>query len=185
MCKRVLTSGLSVLILCVVASNLAAQPNVGAYFCGSGTELQDQQVCQGVGVIDTLCVVVQNPGCATGNIEFAISYPPSITWLMDFDTQLAVGTTPTGFQMFWPADQPPGQVFVCHVLIRWNCDSCIPPGNEPMQVIPHPGTGFLGSTSCGPLQILVPMTGLTSVVCPTVPVHETTWGQVKALYSLR
>ena len=183
MCRNPIVAGIMLLLLASSFSTVSAQPFVAVYFCGSGADFQEQQVCQGNGVLDTLCIVAQNY-CPTDNIQFAIDYPPSITWVADFDTQPATfGATPTGFNMSWTVQQPPGSVFICHVLIQWNCDNCDPPNNDPVRVVPHLVTGFLWSTSCGVLQVLVPMVGLTSLVCATVPVEATTWGRVKELYS--
>jgi hypothetical protein len=53
--------------------------------------------------------------------------------------------------------------------------------NQPCIVTAHPGTGFVGGVDY-PNYDLVPAVGMTSLVCPTVPLEDTTWGKIKSIY---
>lgn len=138
--------------------------------------------CPGVGVLDSLYIALVNADAFVSGVEFAVSYPPEVTFLAEFDKQpVNVGTTPTGFSQGW-ALPPNGfsAVYVCGVQFLWACDGCSV-FDSPIVVIPHPVSGFLGYTDF-PAYTQIPAVGMTSLICATIPVEETTWGQVKSLY---
>lgn len=183
--ERKLRFAALVAVLCIVvpATNASSQVgNIGAFFC-DGQTLQAAAVCQGVGVLDTLCVVAWSPTCQVYGVEFAIDYPPAVTVVSEtFATPTAFGTTSTGVSMLFPTLQGPGSVTLAEVVVMWNCDHCQGYFGQAITVIPHPGTNFLGLTSCGFLTVLEPLQGLQTTICAIVPVEETNWGRVKALY---
>ena len=181
---RFATMVVLVLMASVVIVSAQTSPFVAVYFDRTfQTEAQDP--CPGVGVLDTLYVELVNADVFVTGVEFAVNYPPELTWLADLNTQpVTVGTTPNGFSMGW-ADPQNGfgiALDVCQVMVIWNCDGCVNT-DVPIAVVPHPtsGTGFVAFTDF-PGYNLFPAVGLTSLICATVPTQETTWGQIKSLY---
>ncbi len=180
--KKVLALALAVALMGMASSNVSAQvPNVQVYFDDIAHTAKN---CAGVGVMDTLLVVANNFNMWMNAIEYSIQYPPSLTWVADLSpSPLNIGNTPSGVATSFP--QPVNAfnpAVVMQVLVMWNCDVC---GGTPDAVVvqPHPQTGFVRA-SRWPDNALVAGVGMTSLVCPgVVPVEETTWGQVKALYN--
>ena len=128
-----------------------------------------------------LYIALVNANAFVSGVEFKVEYPPEVIWLADFDKQVAIGTTPTGFSQGWAIPVNGfSAVYVCGVNIFWNCTGCVN-FNVPIVVVPHPDTGFLGYTDF-PGYAQFPAVGMTSLICATIPVEETTWGQVKSLY---
>jgi hypothetical protein len=173
---------LVVVALMVTAVAVSAQtPYIAVYF-DSGLSLESKNCPGPVG--DVLYVGGVNFNAFIVGAEFAIQYPPSMTWLGDLNTpQVTIGSTPTGISMGYPlpiaAFSP---IELCRVAILWACPECEGYWDQPIRVVPHPFTAFLGFVDY-PQNDLVPTGGLTAIVCPnTVPIEDTTWGQVKALY---
>lgn len=177
---RVTVFAFAVVMLLGASVASAQQPIVGIYFNEGGSI--EQQNCPGPFVLDSLYVVASNFNVFITGIEFMVSYPPSMAWVSDFDTQpVTIGTTPTGLSMGWAI--PQNGFFplnVLSVLIQWNCTGCTTP-NEPVSVVPHPVSGKVRVTRWPDFQF-VDGIGLTALVCATVPVEETTWGNIKSLY---
>ncbi len=180
--KKVLALVLALAVMGMMAQTVSAQvPFVQVYFDDLAHTSKD---CPGAGTLDTLLVVAHNFNIWMTAIEYSIQYPPSLTWLGDISpSPVNLGNTPSGVATAFPtplnAFQP---VLVMQVLVNWECTTC---GGTPEAVIvgPHPGSGFLRATRY-PDNATVIGVGMTSLVCPgTVPVQETTWGQVKALYN--
>ncbi len=185
MCKRVFGTGFVFLflVLSIGVASAQTQPFIAVYFDQTfQTEAQDP--CPGIGVLDTLYVELVNANVFVTGVEFAINYPPELSYLLDFDKQgTVIGSTPTGFSMGWAIPQNGFGVAidVCKVLVQWTCDGCATIDVE-LPVVQHPYTGFIGFTDF-PNFDLFPAVGLTSLICPTVPTQDTTWGKVKSLYS--
>ena len=74
-------------------------------------------------------------------------------------------------------------MLVCEVLVTWMCDACV--GNENAELVVNP---YFNQTDVQatrwPDNVLFTAIGMTSLVCATVPTEETSWGKVKALYSV-
>ena len=186
MSKRVFATGFALLFLVLSVGIVSAQtsPFVAVYFDRS-FQIEDQNPCPGIGVLDTLYVELVNANVFVSGVEFAVNYPPEVAWISDLNTQPAtVGQTPIGLSMGWGTPQNGFNIAldVCQVLIMWNCDGCATT-DVPIMVLPHPatGTGFVAFTDF-PNYDLFPAVGLTSLICATVPAKETTWGQIKSLY---
>jgi hypothetical protein len=181
--KKVLAVVLTVAFISLWAYSASAQtPHVVVFF-DEDFWTQTTEVCQGIGTLDTLSVVAVGWNMFISAIEYSVSYPPSLIWLADLPvTQLNIGTTPSGVATTWGLPQngfePLG---IMNVLVSWNCDDCTGYQNDPIVVGPHPLTGFL-RVARYPDNELIEGVGLTSLVCPVVPVEEQTWGGVKALY---
>jgi len=179
---RFATMVVVVLMASVVVVSAQTSPFIAVYFDQS-FQVEAQDPCPGIGVLDTLYVELVNADVFVTGVEFAVNYPPELTWIADFDKQEAtVGTTPVGFSMGWAVPQNGFGVAidVCKVLVMWNCDGCTV-ANSPVSVVANPFTGFIGYTDF-PNFDLFPAVGLTSLICPTVPTQDSTWGKVKSLY---
>ena len=175
-----------VLCLVICATTVSAGvPNVAVFF--------DKNLQQMVGtcpyapegsVLDTVFVVANNFDMWMGAIEYSIQYPPQVVWLIDLypANTLTIGTSPYGITTAWtiPANAFVGLV-VQRAVILWVCDGCGSSVNEPLVVLPHPMSGFLRAVRWPDL-VNVNAVGLTSIICPTIPAQETTWGGIKALY---
>lgn len=174
---------LVVVALLATAVAVGAQtPYIAVYFDQYHT--QETETCQGIGNLDTWYVAAVDFNVFITGAEFAIQYPPAVIHLADVNTPpVTIGNTLTGVSMGWPLPQNGyGLLSVCQVQVFWNCDYCVAPFlNNAVRVVAHPVTGFLGVTDF-PNFNLVPGIGLTALICATVPVEDTTWGQVKALY---
>jgi len=181
---RIATLVVVALMAAVVTVN-AQTPYIAVYFDQYyGQETKD---CPGF-VMDTWYVAAVNFNTYITGADFRILYPPAVTYLSDLGLPpVSVGNTNTGLSMAFALPQNGyNLVPLCQVRVFWNCDNCGRPNgpfvNNQVTVVANPNTGFLGVTDF-PNFNLVPGTGLTAVICPeTVPVEESTWGQVKALY---
>jgi len=159
----------------------AQTPWVGVFFEDT---LHDMQMnCPGMGIVDTVFVVAGNFNAWLSGIEYKIDYPTQLGWISDFDTPaVTLGTTPTGISQGWgiPVNAF-APVVVTKVLVQWNCVDCVSP-DIPVDVVPHPESGFVRATDFPDYEFINGV-GLRSLICSTVPTEETTWGQVKSLYS--
>lgn len=190
--KRVLAVAVALALVGLVAHNANAQiPNVVVYF-DAQYYTQTQIDCQGDMVTQNWYIVANNLNTRIKAIEYAVQYPLAATHLADIDVPGAIsfGTTDTGVATgygstpdgFLDAFQP---ALLMTVLVQWHCDTCLdPPGysDQAVVVVPHLVTGFLRAVRW-PDDFLMPLVGMTSIICPeVVPVEETSWGQLKALY---
>jgi hypothetical protein len=185
--KKVLAVVLAVAFVSMWAYAATAQtPHVVVFF-DEGAWTQTTEVCRGNGVLDTLAVVAVNFGMWMSAIEYSITYPDistaSLVWLADMPVApLNIGNTAAGVASSWPLPQNAfAPLGVMNVLVKWLCDDCSASTNAPIIAGPHLVTGFVRATRW-PDNVLFEGTGLTSLVCPVVPVEEKTWGGVKALY---
>lgn len=179
---RIATLVFAVLMVTAVAAS-AQTPYIAVYF-NSGFS-QEAIDCQGVGVFDTWYVAAVNFNMFLSGADFAIQYPPAVTWITDLQVWTVFqGTTPAGYSVGFPIPQNGfSPIPLVNVMVMWNCGECAAPWhNNPVKVVTNPATGFLGGVDY-PGFNLVPSTGLTALVCPLpIATEETTWGQVKAVY---
>lgn len=170
-------------------------PNVGVYFdggysqmaadCPTNDPLTDPQ-------LDILYVVANNFNMWMAAIEYQISYPVSISWQGDLiaSNQLKIGNSVVGIAISWPLPANAfGSLLVQRVAIEWACQNtgtveepdCGTASQTTITVGPYPGSDLRALQWPDNAETLG--VGLTSVICPgTVPVEETTWGGIKALY---
>jgi hypothetical protein len=137
-------------------------------------------------------VVAHNWNMWMQSIEYAIDLPPQLAFLgdnVDPATQLSLGDSPLsagGIAVTWTSR---GNAFhpllIEKVGILWLCQGC-PVQNIPVIVVQHPSTdwpnGLIRALEAGSFAEFGGV-GMTSMICPTVPVEETTWGGIKALYN--
>ncbi len=178
-------------IVCVIAiagSAQAQQPNIICYFNEGLTDASAD--CPPVGtmhgtVIDTIYVVANNFNMWMAAVEFKINYPTQLMWLGDdATTDMVIGNTATGISLAWPI---PLNAFESAVMVRgvvaWMCDGCAGPNQDvALDVVANPNLGHLRALRW-PDNVEFTAVGMRSLICAQVPVQETTWGQIKALYN--
>ncbi len=188
--KRTLTTGFGLLLLavCILPTSAQVQPYIGVFFDEFLT--QETKDCPGA-VLDTLYVALFNANGLVTNVSYKVVLPLAITPLADitgdldllFKDGISFGTG-TLFEFAQPQNgfipiRLPG------IRVQWTCTDCSGFDDALIVVEEAPVFGhgcpsysitFGASFSCA--------VGLTAVVCPNVlPVEETTWGKVKALYT--
>lgn len=172
------------------ASAQTATPYIQVYF-DPGYSLTVLEGCP-VDPVGTLYVVAHNFEMWMQSIEYAIEYPPQVTWLgdaVDDQFQLKIGSSPLangGIAITWTSR---GNAFSPLLLqtasVLYNCENCVEQ-NVPITVLKHPSTAWPEMWKVRAIRnpdfAEVWGVGMTSLLCATVPVEETTWGGIKALY---
>jgi hypothetical protein len=132
---------------------------------------------------DSAYIVVKNLNMYLQAIEYQVLYPAEMVWIGDdVGTALAIGNTSIGIAESWPLPQNAYVPYsVAKVTFMWNCTGGCPVKNIPIVIVPHPDTFKLRAIRWPDLGE-VPVIGMTSLVCATIPVEESSWGQIKALY---
>ena len=138
-------------------------------------------------VFDEIYVVANNFNMMMNAIEYRIEYPTILFFAGDYviDSGASVtGTSPDGISITFSTPQDAfGQFVIQRVSFIWMCDYC---GyailDTPVRVRPHPSSGKVRAVRWPDLEF-VEAIGQTAWICfAGVPVHETNWGRVKALY---
>jgi len=178
------TLAVALVALAALSGTVQAQvtPTVGVYFDQAYTVMQ--KPCAGPNVMDYAYVVAHNFNVFLSGMEYMISYPPTVQWVADLDIPAAtIGNTPTGIAMGFAQPLNNFQPALLHrIVFLWQCMGCDATNeDDPIVVLPHPESGFVRGTDF-PAYELVYGIGMTSLVCATVPVDETTWGKIKSLY---
>jgi hypothetical protein len=176
----------ALMVLCVVGnSSVSAQPSIAVYFDQINTE---SEVCLGPNVLDTLYIVAQNVNTFFNAIEYRVDYSPGsayFTFVGDLNSAgTVVGNSAVGVSLGWGLPHNGfNPVVVQRALVFWTCSGCGP--QDFIRVVPNPFTPDPIVAVEFPTNIKIPMIGLTSLICASVPAHETTWGKVKSLYSVQ
>ena len=178
--KKVLTTVFAVALMAFAMSASAQTPNIQVYFDENGSQTATD--CPAGGGFDQLTVIANNWNMFMSAVEYRIDYGPSFVFFGDIvDSPLVIGNSPAGISISWPLPQNAFDPFVVQrASVQWNCSDCAAT-NVPVQVLPNPASGKVQATRW-PDNVLFEGVGLTSLVCATVPVAETTWGKVKSLY---
>jgi len=178
----------SALLILVLGTSIASAqvPNVQVYFTSEWGAYGKASIeeCPGVGVLDTIYVVANNFNMWMSAVEYKVEYPPEVIWLADnTGSDINIGTSPTGIATSWPLPQNAFVPFAVNkVTIMYNCVGC-PRLDIPINVVPNP-TAISGEVQAvrWPDTALITAVGMQSLICPTVPVEDTSWGKIKALY---
>ena len=189
--KKILVVVFAVVVMLGAAQVNAQVPYVQVYF----DEFWQTSVlpsCPDVPVgtqVGTLYVVAHNFNMWLNGIEYMIEYPPEMTWLGDFigANQLSIGNSPAGIGITWPIPGNSfGGILTQTANILWMCEGC-GATNIAVTVVKHPSTPWpeqhLVRAVRWPDLEIVAGVGMASVVCPVIPVQETTWGGIKAQYN--
>ena len=183
--RKVLFVFSALLILSLGTSIVSAQtPNVQVFFDEyfGQTHLSQCPDAPTGTVVGTAYVVASNFGMWISAVEYGINYPAQLGFLGDNTGGLDIGSSASGIASSWPFPiNGYNPVLVNTVSFIFNCQLCFDQ-DIPIQVIPHPLTGFVRAVRW-PDNILFNGVGMTSLICPTVPSEETTWGNIKALYN--
>jgi hypothetical protein len=186
--RRILMKTVAIVVALLVLASvpLAAQtPTVQVYFDENFSGSGDCPSAPPGTVLDTLYVYANNFNMFMSSIEFQIDYPAQLSWVADVPSQdaLAIGTTPAGVALAWTIPQNAFEPFqMCQVLVTWQCDACAGLENTPLVVVGHPFSNQVRAVRW-PDNTEIIAVGMTSLICAVVPVEETSWGRVKALYN--
>jgi hypothetical protein len=185
--RKVLLVFSALLVLSLGTSIVSAQPtpNVQVFFDEyfGQTSLEGCPADAPGTVTGTLYVVASNFNMWISAIEYSIDFPPQIIFGGDDTGGLNIGSSPAGLATSWPFPiNGYSPVLVNKVTIIYNCQLCFEGMDIPITVIPHLLTGYVRAVRW-PDNTLVNGVGMKSLICPTVPAEETTWGNIKALYN--
>lgn len=141
------------------------------YTCSTGEIFNGYLVARNFNIwMQAIEYNVQYPGGGINKIGEAPAAP------------LAIGATDNyiaGYSLAWSVPQN-GFEPVLTTTVYFQCLECTP--DSPVIVIPNVVSGFVRATDY-PGNTFHYGIGMTSVLCPvTIPVENTTWGGVKALY---
>jgi hypothetical protein len=184
--KKVLAVVLAAAFVSIMAIGAVAQPVPYVQFYFDRNMTMTAMDCPGTSTdIQSGYIVAVNFNMLFTAIEYSVAYPPSMLYLADApvnENQLNIGFSNTGISSAWSLPllgfEP---IRILEVLYQWSCDNgCYDP--EAIIVGANPISGLLQFTRF-PDNILFEAIGMTSLVCPgVVPVEETSWGGIKALY---
>jgi hypothetical protein len=180
--KRVFVIVVALGLIALGAQTVAAQqlPHLMLYFDDLYTV--GSKDCPGV-ALDSCYIVAKNFDMWLQAIEFQVLYPPEMAWIADdAGTALVIGDTPSGIAASWPLPQNAFVPYaVAKVTFMWNCVAGCPQTDVPIRIISHPGSTKLRAIRWPDLGEIFPI-GMTSLICAIIPVEETSWGKIKALY---
>jgi hypothetical protein len=188
--RKVLLVFSALLIISLGTSIVSAQtPNVQVFFDEyfGKTHLDQCPVDPPGTVIGNAYVVASNFNVWISAIEYAIQYPPQLIFAGDNTGGLDIGQSAAnglngGIATSWPFPiNGYSPVLVNTVSFIFNCQLCFTQ-DIPIVVVNHEQTGFI-RIATWPDNILVNGVGMKSLICPTVPAEDTTWGSIKALYN--
>jgi hypothetical protein len=130
----------------------------------------------------TLYFVATDLNMWISGIEFSVSYPGDVTWLGDtYFSTLHIGSSPEGIAMTWSLPQNAYEpILVMKADISYF--ATIYQSNILVKAMPAPASGKLRAVRW-PDNAEIDLSGGWVTFCEeSIPVHETTWGKVKALY---
>lgn len=189
--KKILAVAFVIAILSVSAAS-AQTPFVQVFFdYGSGADPAGVCPPGPIGtVFDTVTVIAFGYDMWMTAIEYQIDYGPVLSWLADMviPGSLVIGDSPAGITIGYPVPQNAFDPLVVQTaLVLWLCDDCAPWPDTPFPVVNgHPAFagGSIVRATRWPDVVIVDGLGMSSTICPVViPVEDTTWGQLKSLYS--
>jgi hypothetical protein len=185
--RKVLVVLPALLLLTLAASSVNAQPipNIQVYFTTEygvyGKTHLDE--CPGVGVVDQIYIVASNFNMWMIAVEYKVQYPPYVSLVADVTGGIDIGFSDVGIATSWPLPQNAFVPFAVNKpWIQYNCEGC-PCDNICFKVVPNP-SALSGQVQAvrWPDNALIIGVGMESLICPTIPVEDTSWGQIKALY---
>lgn len=137
-------------------------------------------------VFDTLYIVAHNFDMWISAAEFAVDYGPHLSHWGErpVDTDLALGGTtgPNGVALSWPVPRSGwSAVLMMTVTVRWECSGCGGINDAEIVITGIPGHPNPRAVDFNTEESVYGV-GMKSLICASVPVEETSWGQIKALY---
>lgn len=191
--RKVLVVFSALLILVLATSIASAQtpvPNVQVYFTSTWGTYGNAQLDEcPVGTVGTLYVVANNFDMWMNAIEFYLELPALAGMTVLAESYpgggIAIGSpsyAAPGVAIAWPL---PVNAFVsvavAEIQVFYGGTCCDEGVNHAIIVHPHQETGLVRAIRWPDLAEFNGV-GMTSLICPTIPVEETTWGTIKALY---
>lgn len=184
--KRVIATGFALLLLALFIAPASAQTRyIGVYFdWGLTTEQANCPSAPPLTVADTIWIAMVDWDMNVSGVQFKVDYPPEMVWLGDqAHPPVYQGNTRDGFAVGFAIPQNGYfPILVTEAVFAWDCNGCTST-DIPVKVVGHPLLGGTITATRWPDQTKFNGIGLTALICTTVPVEETTWGQVKALYN--
>ncbi len=178
---------IAIVFTIAITGTANAQPNITVYFDSGLTLAADNCPSAPVGTVPaTLYVVANNFNAWITAVEFQINYPPQLLFVGDdIDTPVVLGNTAAGVSIGWATPKSCfGGTVLAKVNVIWFCNDCVGNEDAPVDVRAHPQQGLPFARAVEwPSQTTFDIVGMLSLICATVPVEETTWGQIKALYN--
>jgi hypothetical protein len=134
--------------------------------------------------MDTCYVAAVNFNMWIAAAELMIATPPEmlIAGTILPAGALSIGTYGTGIALSYPIPIngfQPGVLFSLSFL--WMCSDCSG-GEAALDVLPHPSSGLVQLIDWPDTNPFTRV-GMRSLICPSVPVEDTSWGQIKNLYN--
>jgi hypothetical protein len=187
--RKVLLTFAIVFTIAIASSASAQTPYFQVYFDAYFTETAADCPPPPVGhLLDTLYVVAHNFNAWLLSTDFSLQWSPYLTILGEeaIGTPLKLGNVQDGIAVTWPSRRNGWQpVPILQIPVVWMCETCDGVGGtEQSKIIvgPYPGQPNPRFKEYG-TQVDMYGVGMTSLICSQVPVEETTWGQIKALYN--
>jgi hypothetical protein len=188
--KLICAAAFLLLIVGFTASFVYSQgwpPHMQIQF-SNGLEAADCPDAPPGSIIDSLYIIARFVDCWMQGFEFKVSYPPAIMFLEDYllcEPDLWIPPFPTSetglsISCKYPIPCSPHCV-VDKVHFMWMCHGCTVT-DIPVVVIPFGPEGRICIT-CWPDDFVIHLIGMTSLICSTLPVEETSWGRIKSLYN--
>jgi hypothetical protein len=199
--------GLTVLLSLILAATAgnAQTPRLQIFFDDDLTVAGKNCPAAPIGtVLDSMFFVVQNFNGWLSALEFRIDYPDRIFWWTDRypSNALTIGSSPNGVAIAWPHPfNAFGPAVVGMATFVWMCNSCMGGSSgagcagvsSVICPVAYPSSGLIRAVRW-PDQVLINAVAGGAAICPLacggvpqcpelpVPVEETTWGQIKAMY---
>jgi hypothetical protein len=135
-------------------------------------------------VFDTLYVVAHNFDTWIMGAEFTIDYSTLLTVVGEeaVGADLTIGQSQSGIAMVWQTPRNGyNPVVMLIVTVVWECNDCAGLDDTEIVVREYPDKP---SPRCVDFwtEEYVDGVGMTSLICSSLPVENTSWGQIKALY---
>ena len=158
-------------------------PFIMVFFDDEGTV--GARECPAETMVDTFSVYAFNLNMWMERIEYRIEYSPAVNFCGDIleGRIRIVGNSDYGIEITYREPVEAGAKFLLQrSCVVWFCTDCASYLDTYNFVFPNPNTGRLGVTR-HPDLVFINVMGWPSTTCPwTLPVKQSTWGQVKSLY---
>lgn len=179
----------AVLLIAVLPAALCAAPTIGVYFTNNPGQMEYDPVAY---EMFSGYVYLHNMPCYVTGAEFRLSLPAGIA-LVGYEVPghgLYIGDLVNGGMAiaYWPPlnGYDPGYTLLCRIELlatKW----CVRNGqywliDAFVRVGQHEESHAI-QVACYPENNLVPVVGLTSIICPVwIGTKDKSWGSIKALY---
>jgi hypothetical protein len=187
-------------VVCAVVISLGAvgasaqTPTVQPYFDGGLIEVPE---CPLGGdepgtnpILGNIYVLAHNWNVWMSAIEYKVNWPAQLIYTGDVIANpdwLVLGGSLTGISYSFGTPVNAYNDFTLQTIkFIWNCSGCSTAQNITVMVVGHPASPEPPSVVRAVdfwSEEYVYGIGMSAIVCPTVPVEETTWGGIKALYN--